>query len=61
MGMIEIVVLLSIIVTAVFMTGIAAALGSDTKHSGRKEYYGPPRVEEEIQQPTLVGISREAH
>ena len=37
--MIEVVVLLSIIVTTIFLTGIAAAFGSENKHSGRKDYY----------------------
>ncbi|MHA1926104.1 MAG: hypothetical protein ACXABV_15400 [Candidatus Thorarchaeota archaeon] len=38
--MIEIVVLLSIIVTTIFVTGIAAAFGSENRHSGREDYYG---------------------
>ncbi len=40
MGMIEIVVLLTIIVTAIFLTGITASFGSENKHSGRTDYYG---------------------
>jgi hypothetical protein len=61
MGMIEIVVLLSIIVTAVFMTGIAAALGSDTKHSGRKDYYRKTEVARVMQQPIQQRTAREFH
>jgi hypothetical protein len=38
--MIEVVVLLSIIVTTIFLTGLTAAFGSENKHSGRKDYYG---------------------
>jgi hypothetical protein len=37
--MLEIVVLLAIIVTTVFLVGITAAFGSENQHSGRKEYY----------------------
>ncbi|MFX1330429.1 MAG: hypothetical protein ACFE9W_02640 [Promethearchaeota archaeon] len=37
--MLEILVVLSIIVTTVFLAGVAAAFDSGSKHSGRKDYY----------------------
>ena len=39
MEMIEVVVLLAIIVTTIFVTGLAAAFQSETKNSGRMDYY----------------------
>ena len=58
--MIELLVLLSIIVTTIFLTGIAAALGSENQHSGRKDYYGPAKMAEEMHHPILLGTAQGA-
>ncbi|MHA2142137.1 MAG: hypothetical protein ACXADC_09670 [Candidatus Thorarchaeota archaeon] len=60
MGMIEIMVLLSIMVTTIFLAIVAAVLGSDTRHSGRKDYYGPAKVAEVVHHPTLLGTAQGA-
>jgi hypothetical protein len=58
--MIEIVVLSSLIVVVVFLTSITAALGSRTQRSGRKDYYSPARVAEEMHHPSLLGSAQGA-
>lgn len=58
--MIEVVVLLSLIITVVYLTSITAAYGSRTQHSGRRDYYGPARRTEEMHHPTLLGTAQGA-
>ncbi|MFW9802513.1 MAG: hypothetical protein ACFFFC_07670 [Candidatus Thorarchaeota archaeon] len=37
--MIEVLVLLSIIITTIFLAGITVAFGSKNRHSGRTDHY----------------------